>query len=105
MSDTFNASAAFATPAGDDEQALVQRIVAGDTSAFELLMRRNNLRLYRAIRSLVRDEDTAEELSDEKPLKYGSAALPVPCRWPARTGTTPPRARTWPSRACLAVLP
>ena len=65
MSDTFNASAAFATPAGDDEQALVQRIVAGDPSAFELLMRRHNRRLFRLARATLRNDADAEDALQE----------------------------------------
>jgi len=44
------------TPDGD----LVTRVLGGDLQAFELLMRRNNSRLYRAIRSLVPQEEEIE---------------------------------------------
>ena len=42
--------------ADEPDHALVQRVVAGDTAAFELLMRRHNERVYRAARAIVRDE-------------------------------------------------
>ena len=45
----------------DDEQAIVRRIVAGDRSAFVLLMRRYNRRLYRLARATLRDDAEAED--------------------------------------------
>jgi RNA polymerase sigma-70 factor (ECF subfamily) len=50
---------------GTPDEALVDRVLAGDVQSFELLMRRNNERLYRAIRSLVSDEDEVEELMQQ----------------------------------------
>jgi RNA polymerase sigma-70 factor, ECF subfamily len=43
-----------------DEEA-VRRILAGDKAAFELLMRRYNQRLFRIIRSIVPEDDEAED--------------------------------------------
>lgn len=43
-----------------DEQ-LVQRVCAGDVALFEMLMRRNNRRLYRTLRSLLRNEAEIED--------------------------------------------
>jgi RNA polymerase sigma-70 factor (ECF subfamily) len=48
-----------ADPSSDDE--LVERVRAGDTALFEVLMRRNNQRLYRAIRAVLRDEAETED--------------------------------------------
>lgn len=50
---------------GTPDEALVDRVLEGDVQTFELLMRRNNQRLYRAIRSLVADEDEVEELMQQ----------------------------------------
>jgi len=47
------------------DETLVERVVAGETALFELLMRRNNTRLYRAIRSVLRDEDAVEDLMQQ----------------------------------------
>jgi RNA polymerase sigma-70 factor (ECF subfamily) len=44
-----------------DEQVL-ERVRAGDTALFELLMRRHNQQLYRAARAIVRDEAEAEDV-------------------------------------------
>src|SRR5215831_14911958 len=50
---------------GTPDEALVERVLGGDVQAFELLMRRNNARLYRAIRSLVHEEEAVEELMQQ----------------------------------------
>lgn len=47
-------------PAPSDEE-ICRRVVAGETALYELLVRRNNLKLYRAIRSVLRDEDEVED--------------------------------------------
>jgi RNA polymerase sigma-70 factor (ECF subfamily) len=64
MSTTMTLPSPVADPGVPDE-ALVERVLAGDVQAFELLMRRNNERLYRAIRSLISDEDEVEELMQQ----------------------------------------
>lgn len=43
-----------------DEQ-IVQRVLDGDVALFEILMRRNNTRVYRAVRSVLRDEAEVED--------------------------------------------
>ncbi|SAL35709.1 RNA polymerase sigma factor [Caballeronia arvi] len=45
----------------DDDLSLVHRIVAGDRSAFELMMRRHNRRLYRLARATLRNDAEAED--------------------------------------------
>ena len=52
-----------------DEQ-LVERVKQGDLTAFELLVRRHNQRLYRAIRSVLR---TGEEVEDAMQDSYFAA--------------------------------
>ncbi len=47
-----------------DEQ-VVDRVLAGDIGAYELLMRRHNQRLYRMARSIVRNETEAEDIVQE----------------------------------------
>ncbi|NEX59485.1 RNA polymerase sigma factor [Noviherbaspirillum galbum] len=51
--------------AGAADEELVERIVAGDQSAFALLMRRFNRPLYRAARSIVKDDVEAEDVLQE----------------------------------------
>jgi RNA polymerase sigma-70 factor (ECF subfamily) len=43
-----------------DEQ-VVERVVQGDTALFEILMRRNNTRIYRTVRAVLRDETEVED--------------------------------------------
>lgn len=47
------------------DEALVERILQGDTALFELVMRRHNQRLYRAARAIVREEAEAEDVMQE----------------------------------------
>ncbi len=71
------------TPLSDAE--LVARILAGDTAAFELIMRRYNQRLFRVARSVVRTDDEAEDVVQETYLRAfenlarfeGRASLPT----------------------------
>ena len=52
----------------EGEQAdseLIARILGGQTALFELLMRRYNERVYRAARSIVRDEQEAEDVMQQ----------------------------------------
>lgn len=48
-----------------DDMTLARRVAAGDRSAFDLLMRRNNRRLYRLARATMRDNAEAEEALQE----------------------------------------
>ena len=43
-----------------DEQ-VIERILAGDGQLFEVLMRRHNQRIYRTVRSVLRDEAEVED--------------------------------------------
>ena len=44
------------------DQEVVQRVLAGETSLFEILMRRYNRRLYRVARAILRDESETEDV-------------------------------------------
>ena len=48
--------------AEDTDESLVTRARAGDSAAFELLMRRHNLRVFRVVRSVLRDTDDIEDV-------------------------------------------
>jgi RNA polymerase sigma-70 factor (ECF subfamily) len=48
-------------PALSDDD-VVLRVVAGDRALYELLMRRYNQRLYRAVRAILRDDSEAEDV-------------------------------------------
>jgi RNA polymerase sigma-70 factor (ECF subfamily) len=45
-----------------EDAELVRRILAGETALFELVMRRYNQRLFRLLRSLLRNESEAEDV-------------------------------------------
>ncbi|RPJ63222.1 MAG: RNA polymerase sigma factor [Acidobacteria bacterium] len=47
-----------------DEQ-VVERVRSGETALFEVLMRRHNARLYRAARSVLRDEQDVEDVMQQ----------------------------------------
>src|SRR5437879_8279460 len=47
-----------------DEQ-LVTRVLNGETALFEILMRRYNQRLYRVSRSILRQDDEAEDVMQD----------------------------------------
>lgn len=55
-----NPSPAPASAVPSDEE-IVARVVAGERALFELLMRRHNRRVYRAVRAIVRDEAESED--------------------------------------------
>jgi RNA polymerase sigma-70 factor (ECF subfamily) len=47
------------------DEDIVARVRAGDTPLFEVLMRRNNQRLYRAVRGTLRDETEVEDVMQQ----------------------------------------
>jgi RNA polymerase sigma-70 factor (ECF subfamily) len=54
----------FYTESTSDED-LVRRVLAGEVACFELLIRRNNQRLFRLVRSVVSSDDEAEDVMQE----------------------------------------
>ena len=59
-------SSALALANRDDSDAdTIQQVLDGNTAMFELLMRRYNERVYRAARSIVRDEEEAEDVMQQ----------------------------------------
>lgn len=61
---------ALAAPA---DAEVVRRVLAGETALFELLMRRHDQRVYRAVRSILRDEAEAEDAMQQTWLLAWSA--------------------------------
>lgn len=53
--------AAVAVPAGLDDTEVVRRVLGGEPALFEVLMRRYNQRVFRAIRSVLRGDQEAED--------------------------------------------
>ena len=55
-------------PPGSAEQpdgALIEQVLSGNSALFELLMRRYNERVYRAVRSIVRAEEEVEDVMQQ----------------------------------------
>ena len=50
-------------PLSDNE--VVRRVLDGDTALFEILMRRYNQRVYRAVRAVLRTDDEAEDVMQQ----------------------------------------
>jgi RNA polymerase sigma-70 factor (ECF subfamily) len=46
----------------ESDAEIVERVRGGETGLYELLMRRYNQRLYRVVRSVIRDADEAEDV-------------------------------------------
>ncbi|HEX6229748.1 MAG TPA: RNA polymerase sigma factor [Solirubrobacterales bacterium] len=54
-----------AAPMTLSDEEVVERVLAGDTSLFEILMRRYNQRLFRVARSILSDDTEAEDVMQE----------------------------------------
>jgi RNA polymerase sigma-70 factor, ECF subfamily len=66
MTMTTKASSAIAFEDREySDGEIVQQVLDGNTAMFELLMRRYNERVYRAARSIVRDEQEAEDIMQQ----------------------------------------
>jgi RNA polymerase sigma-70 factor (ECF subfamily) len=50
---------------GWPDEEIVHRVLAGEPVLFEILMRRHNQRVYRAIRSILRDDSESEDVMQE----------------------------------------
>jgi RNA polymerase sigma-70 factor (ECF subfamily) len=51
--------------AEQDDAEVIRQVLQGNTAMFELLMRRYNERVYRAVRAIVRDEHEAEDVMQQ----------------------------------------
>ena len=56
----LNAQELVRNPAFDDAE-VVRRVLAGEVALFEVLLRRHDTRVYRTVRSILRDEAEAED--------------------------------------------
>ncbi len=54
-----------ASPEGWTDQKIVDRVKAGDTALYEIIMRRYNQRLYRVARAILRDDAEAEDVMQD----------------------------------------
>ena len=58
-------SDAGVAPLVPTDEEIVARVCAGEVGLFELLMRRNNRRVYRAVRAILRDDSEAEDVMQD----------------------------------------
>jgi RNA polymerase sigma-70 factor (ECF subfamily) len=60
-------TSALATTLRDQssDEELVRRVVDGDSALFEILMRRHNQRIYRAVRAVLRTDEDAEDVMQQ----------------------------------------
>lgn len=63
----MNTISATLTAAGEQlsDAEVVRRVVDGDTALFEILMRRYNQRIYRAVRAVLRGDDEVEDVMQQ----------------------------------------
>ena len=47
------------------DEEIVERVLAGDSALFEILMRRHNQRIYRIVRGILRDDGEAEDVMQD----------------------------------------
>lgn len=59
------ASQPAAAPTTLSDEEVVERVLAGDTSLFEILMRRSNQRLFRVARGILADDGEAEDVMQD----------------------------------------
>ncbi len=52
-----------------DENEIIKRILSGEKEFYEILVRRNNQKLYRVIRSYIKDEDDIEDIMQDSYVK------------------------------------
>ncbi len=50
---------------GWTDEEVVERILAGDTALYEIIMRRHNQRIYRVIRAILRDDSETEDVMQD----------------------------------------
>ena len=62
---TRTSSAVAVEAAEDTDHEVIRQVLEGNTAMFELLMRRYNERVYRAARSIVRDEQEVEDVMQQ----------------------------------------
>lgn len=63
--DAMTADAVVALPAEITDEEIVRRVVAGERELFELLLRRYNQRIYRAVRAVLRNPEDTEDVMQQ----------------------------------------
>ena len=58
---------------GWTDEEIVERVKAGDTALYEIVVRRYNQRLYRVARAILRDDSEAEDV-----MQVAGPGIPTP---------------------------
>lgn len=61
----YSATSAVRPAAELPDEVVVARVRRGDTALYEIIIRRHNRRLFRAVRSILRDDDAAQDAMQE----------------------------------------
>ena len=61
----MSAEPVVALPAEISDEEIVRRVVSGERELFELLLRRYNQRIYRAVRAVLRNPDDVEDVMQQ----------------------------------------
>lgn len=62
---TFESAASLLADDRLSDEEIVTRVCAGESTLFELLMRRHNQRIYRAVRAILRADDDVEDVMQQ----------------------------------------
>lgn len=65
MAEELGGTPGASEPPAESDEKIVARVCAGESALFEVLMRRNNQRVYRAARSIVKDDNEAEDVMQD----------------------------------------
>jgi RNA polymerase sigma-70 factor (ECF subfamily) len=65
MQSVESAAAALEAASSLSDGEIAERVVGGDRACFEILMRRHNQRIYRVVRSVLRDERDVEDVMQQ----------------------------------------
>src|SRR5690349_7596391 len=74
------------SPLSDEE--IVSRVRAGDTALYEVIMRRYNQRVFRVVRSILRDDDEAEDVMQDAYVRAYTSLYQFEGRAPFSTWLT-----------------
>ncbi len=76
----YMTSALAPSSSSDSDLQLVERTVAGDQRAYELLVIKYQRRIERLIARMVRDPDLVQDIAQETFLRAYRASAPIPWR-------------------------
>jgi hypothetical protein len=87
------------------DNEIVERVKAGDTALYEIIMRRYNQRLYRVGRAILRDDAESEDVMQDATCAptNTSTSSPGALRFPLGSRASP-STKLWPASACAPAI-